>query len=843
MRQLPSKLLLALGMLLPLFYGCGNDDDGPDLIPPTINKPDDIEVKVGATATISYSVTTNGGYASAAAVSSNTDAATVEVTSKPADGSADGTVVVTVAGKAAGQTTVTLTVTDNQNQNANDEVGVTVKVADTPEPPDTEPTFLAPGDTIAKIPDLSTLAAALDTAGLVEALNDSEKKYTIFAPNNAAFTKLLATQGAADLNALVDLLTTQGLAGVLGAHVVADSLPADLLEEKEYPTLTEGKTITVTKTADNVFVNGAGVVQANIFTSNGVIHIIDSVINVPVPPAQSGATVADTIASREDLSSLNAALEAASLVDTLRTEGPFTVFAPNNAAFEALLNGRTLQQLIDDVGGVEALSSILQAHVVAAELPADQLLDQRVYNSLDGATLTITIRGDQTFVNDAAIVETNLGTGNGIVHIIDKVVNLSAPNTGANGFTVTIENVSSEKRFFQHGTFTIPQGATEAGPAPAERGVYQFQFYAGPKITKDGVSPRLSFVSMLAASNDVFLATSQNGIELYPGGIAVTGDITNQVFLWDAGTRNNTTGEAEPGVVLPYQGEEFLPADQLVSVSISNEGPLFTVQITNNSGATATPTALSPGVYGVHTLNTPLFEQGVAIGLDGLALLAETGDPTVLSATMDRLEGFAVPLSPGVFAIHSADAFPVLTEGTADRGQGLEALAEDGDPTALGTYLGSLVGNGQVKASGVFDIPMEGTTPRAIGPGEHYQFTIGGDVVAPGDYLTIVTMMVQSNDIVYSTPDEGIALFDANGNAFNGDASQRMLAFDIGTETNEYPGAGLNQPIRQAGVPDTRSAEGGVVKVVVADDNTPSADGFIYRPVAQRIKVTITPNP
>ncbi len=75
-------------------------------------------------------------------------------------------------------------------------------------------------------------------------------------------------------------------------------------------------------------------------------------------------------------------------------------------------------------------------------------------------------------------------------------------------------------------------------------------------------------------------------------------------------------------------------------------------------------------------------------------------------------------------------------------------------------------------------------------------------------------MMVQSNDIVYSTFDEGIPLFDGDGNPVNGNITNRMVAYDVGTEVNQYPGAGLNQPIRGPG----GAVENGTVEVVTTND-------------------------
>ena len=831
------RLTLALGMLIPVFYACNNDDDNGTPAGPTITAPDDASVATGASLNLTFAVTVPGGYASATPSVEPTSAGTVDVTQQPADGATSGNVVVSFTGAAEGEATVTLALVDQLNQPAEATVKVTVTSEGTTPP--TEPvTYLSPGDTIAKLGELDQFLQALTAAELVAALNQGDK-ITIFAPNNTAFADLLADQGTADIPALLAQLSKAGLSNVLQAHVIADSLPADLLQTQAYPTLNPNATLNVVKTGDNVTVNGAAVVTPNIFTSNGVIHIIDAVINRPPPPVAEGVfTVVDTIANRDDLSSLEAALQAVNIIETLRTEGPFTVFAPNNAAFDALIaaQGATdLNGLVTSLGA-DAVAAILQAHVVEdTTLAAVNLRDKDVYNTISGATLTVTTNDiGEIRINGSRVLETNLIAGNGIVHVIDSVVNRSASNDGSGGFTVTIENVSSDKRFFQHGVFNTPQGATAAGPASADGGVYQFQFYAGPNIIAGDGGPRLSFMTKLGASNDLFLATGQNGIEIYPNGTALTGDITAQMLIWDAGTEDNATGADEQGTVLPYGGQDFTTAQ--FSVTISNVGALFTVQITNNSGATAntTSTPLSPGVYGIHTLDNPLFQEGVRVGLDGLETLAEEGDPTTLSATMDRLDGFVVPLSRGIFAVHSPEIRPVLVTGEIDRGVGLEALAEDGDPTAIAAVLAQ---NAAIDTSGVFGPPAG--EPGLILPGQQYSFTVNAE---PGDHLSIVTMMVQSNDIIYSTPENGIPLFRTNGRPFNGNASRQMVSYDIGTELNEYPGAGLNQPIRQA-APNTGPADtDGTVRRVTMDDVTPAADGFIYRPEGERIRIIITPN-
>jgi hypothetical protein len=336
---------------------------------------------------------------------------------------------------------------------------------------------------------------------------------------------------------------------------------------------------------------------------------------------------------------------------------------------------------------------------------------------------------------------------------------------------------------------------------------------------------------MLAASNDLFIAPGQNGIELYDANdIPITGNISNQMILWDAGTKTNDTNEDDVAAVRQYDGTAYPAASSLVDVTISNVGTRFTVRIANKTGDPTVPNSnISPGVWGVHTVDTPIFGTDRGAGTDGLEALAEDGNPAELDATFTRNEGFAVPLSPGVFAVHGSQVRPVLVTGEVDRGVGLEALAEDGNPDALATALSQRT---DLKTSGTF-----GET--SIGPSQSFSFTVSGD---PGDHLTIVTMNVQSNDIIYSTPENGIPLYRTNGRPFNGNASRLMVAYDVGTEANEYPGAGLNQPVRQV-APNTGPVDpDNTVRRVVTDDINPSGDGFIYRPVGERIRVIITPN-
>ncbi len=184
----------------------------------------------------------------------------------------------------------------------------------------------------------------------------------------------------------------------------------------------------------------------------------------------------------------------------------------------------------------------------------------------------------------------------------------------------------------------------------------------------------------------------------------------------------------------------------------------------------------------------------------------------------------STPFAPGVWTVHTA-ADPLFSAGQADRGDGLEALAEDGDPSGLAAAVASQAG---INASGVFNTPVGAAEPGPLLPGEAYEFTI---VAVPGDLLSFATMFVQSNDLFYAPDGAGITLFNSDGTPVSGDVTGQIQLWDAGTEVNQEPGVGPDQAPRQAG-PDTGPDENGVVQIV--------SDEFTYPDTSATIRVTIT---
>merc|ERR1719265_392455 len=240
--------------------------------------------------------------------------------------------------------------------------------------------------------DFTVLVEALQTAGLVDALK-AAGPFTVFAPTDAAFTALLNTLGVSK----AELLARPDLADILKYHVTAAGkvMSSSLLATQDVTTL-DGKKLTVTKNGNVVMAGSAKVSGADVECSNGVIHVIDAVLLPPLPD------IVDTANANGDFTVLVEALQTAGLVDALKAAGPFTVFAPTDAAFTALLNtlGVTKAELLarDD------LADILKYHVLSGSsiLIADLAATQDV-TTLEGSNLTVTKDGSTVKAGSAGV--------------------------------------------------------------------------------------------------------------------------------------------------------------------------------------------------------------------------------------------------------------------------------------------------------------------------------------------------------------------------------------------------------------------------------------------------------
>jgi transforming growth factor-beta-induced protein len=290
-----------------------------------------------------------------------------------------------------------------------------------PEPTEAPQTIV---DIAAGNEDFSTLVAAVQNAGLVDTLK-GEGPFTVFAPTDEAFAKLPA-------GTLDELLANpEELKNILLFHVVPGKvMAADVLkmDGKNADTALEGKQIAISIDGDKVKLNdSANVVATDIVASNGVIHVIDSVILPPADEAMAEMPMADkdivdTAIANGNFNTLVAAVQAAGLVDTLKGEGPFTVFAPTDEAFAKLPAG-TLDELL---ANPEDLKAILLYHVVPGKVMAADVValdGKSADTALEGKQINVAIDGDKVLLNDSAnVIATDVAATNGLIHVIDSVI-------------------------------------------------------------------------------------------------------------------------------------------------------------------------------------------------------------------------------------------------------------------------------------------------------------------------------------------------------------------------------------------------------------------------------------
>lgn len=260
-------------------------------------------------------------------------------------------------------------------------------------------------DTAIAAGSFQTLVTAVKSAELVETLK-GRGPFTVFAPSDAAFAKL--PKGTVE-----GLLKDQKkLQSILTYHVVPGRMMAkDVLASKWLKTA-QGQSLRVSSNDDGAWIDGAKIVTTDIACSNGVIHVLDTVV-MPRPD------IVETAIANGSFTTLVAALKSAELVKTLQGEGPFTVFAPTDAAFAKLPAG-TVEGLLKDR---EKLAKILTYHVVAGRVLSSDLPEKLSAKTVQGGEIAIarTKEGKVT-VNGAQVVTSDIIVGNGVIHVIDTVI-------------------------------------------------------------------------------------------------------------------------------------------------------------------------------------------------------------------------------------------------------------------------------------------------------------------------------------------------------------------------------------------------------------------------------------
>ncbi|GAB7365443.1 hypothetical protein MBLNU230_g6517t1 [Neophaeotheca triangularis] len=280
--------------------------------------------------------------------------------------------------------------------------------------------------------DLSSLATLLeDYPDLVETLSGSQN-ITILAPSNDALADF-ETDGLEDgfleatlryhvLNAMVMSDAINGTAQFVPSLLTADA-------NDDYTTLDDGQVVEALLNDDDEvvffggFLSNVTVSEADIEFSGGVIHIVDGILRIPRD--------VDVVAVAGNLTAFAGALGQSDLLDDVADLDQVTIFAPNNAAFQAI--GSAVSDIDDDT-----LASILQYHVVEdSVLYSTNITNSTTIQALDGTDLTITVDGGAVYVNGAQVIIPDLLVSNGVVHVIDQVLNPENPTTPGNGTAAT----------------------------------------------------------------------------------------------------------------------------------------------------------------------------------------------------------------------------------------------------------------------------------------------------------------------------------------------------------------------------------------------------------------------
>lgn len=147
---------------------------------------------------------------------------------------------------------------------------------------------------------------------------------------------------------------------------------------------------------------------------------VTQAVSTTVAAKPAKADIVDTAASVEDFSTLVAAVKAAGLVDTLRGDGPFTVFAPTNEAFAKLPEG-TVESLLKPENK-DQLIAILTYHVVPGKVMAADVVKLNSAKTVQGTKVMIEVTDGVVMVDNAKVVKTDIETSNGVIHIIDSVI-------------------------------------------------------------------------------------------------------------------------------------------------------------------------------------------------------------------------------------------------------------------------------------------------------------------------------------------------------------------------------------------------------------------------------------
>ncbi|KAI9882225.1 MAG: hypothetical protein M1823_006027 [Watsoniomyces obsoletus] len=279
-------------------------------------------------------------------------------------------------------------------------------------------------------PELSNLTTYVSMFPQLLTTLASASNITILAPSNEAFAKLLASPAGAAIMAN----DTAAIQAVLSYHVLNGTYPASaipemmsafvptLLTSPRFTNVTGGQRVGAMRSGSNVNITSglkamSMVTRADLNFTGGVVHVIDSVLTVP-------QNISTTLVA-SNLTALAGAATAANLVGALESARDLTIFAPSNAAFQNI--GSILAN-----ASIETLTGVLGYHVVNGTVAYSSTLSNTTVRSLTGQEIRITIANGTVFVNSAKVILADVLVANGVVHVIDNVLNPNNTNATPN---------------------------------------------------------------------------------------------------------------------------------------------------------------------------------------------------------------------------------------------------------------------------------------------------------------------------------------------------------------------------------------------------------------------------
>lgn len=427
----------------------------------------------------------------------------------------------------------------------------------------------------------NVLAAGLVAAGLDDDLQ-ADGPFTVFAPTDAAFAAAGIT---ADNVAMVDMLSD-----ILLYHVISGNITSADLSTGEFEMLS-GKYAAIDATA--LTIDNASIISPfDVNATNGTIHTIDEVII----PAKN---IVEAAVATPDLSILVSLLEKyPAVVDALSDEtGTFTVFAPTNAAFAELL-GVIGQASADDIPE-DVLLSILQYHVLASEVYAENLSDGLTATTLNMEDIMVAADGNSFTISGAAINTADVMTSNGVVHIMDNVL---VPPSSA-----MFVNTIVEPAYFNKNFTTLVAAVKAASPAILDA-----------LLTADGYT-------LFAPTNDAFAAA---GITELPDQATLDAVLTYhlvQGVVMSSGLP--ATDVAAPAAITTFGGSDFYLTNKGDGVFINGNTQVTVVDI---DPAASGSKAMDNVVHVINRTLIPPTQDIVAIAIAGgftelAAALTEAG--------------------------------------------------------------------------------------------------------------------------------------------------------------------------------------------------------------------------